>query len=388
MSTAKALRRALARTADDLWALSLVCTEVGIETLDQDGVVDALDDGCLLLVLDGPDGATGIAQIDRAALAGVTEIQTIQTVTYMPVDQRPLTHTDAPMVAPLLDDALTRFAQNLQDDPLCPQIQGFRFGAMIEDRRGATLLLEASEYRAFHATLDLEGGTRTGVLSLLLPIRDLQDDTGDHPAKEDAPHSETLQEVPARLDCVLARVRLPLSKAEALRPGDLVPLSAQALDGVELVASGGMSVAGGRLGQMNGARAVRLAWPRRGLPTETALAAAAGSAALAAGDAATPDGMLDLSPEPAAPMGDFDFDMAEPAAAAVTLPDLPPMAPDDGAGDLPDLPPLEPMGDSLPDLPPLEPEPGDDPLAAFGGPGDAAPAFEFDAASADFDVET
>jgi flagellar motor switch protein FliM len=377
MSTAKALRRALARTADELWTLPLVCTALDIETLDQDGVVDMLTDDSLLVVLDGPDGAAGLAQVDRAVLTGITEIQTIQMVTDLPVDPRPLTHTDAAMIAPLINDSMVRFALNLDSDPIRPQIEGFRFGAMIEDKRGAALLLDAPEYRAFQARLDLDGGTRSGVMSILLPVRPLAaaDLAGD--TDGDAPHAEALMDVNARLNCVLARVRLPLSRAEELRPGDLLPLAAQALDGVELVTSGGVAVAGGRLGQLNGARAVRLAWPK-GAGAAAGAAALAPAAALSdpahgissLGDMAEPgvlDGDFDIpeaEPDFAAPMGELEIDMG--------LPD------DTEPGALPDLPPLEPMGE-------------DDPLAAFGGAdlgGDGEEMPDFSGAAMDFDIES
>lgn len=117
--------------------------------------------------------------------------------------------------------------------------------------------------------------------------------------------------LPARMDAVLHRLVLPLSAAERLQPGDLIPLPVEALDSVELLAGDGAGVAGGRLGQINGMRAVRLAWPE---------GARGGVAAEAQGAA------------PGLPAAEA----AEPAAAAP----VPAPAPD-LAEDLPELPPLE-----------------------------------------------
>lgn len=367
MSTAKALRRALSRTAEDVWSLVLVCNGVELDILDQDGVVAALQPDTLLIVLDGPDGAIGLAQVDRAVLTGVTEIQTIQQVTAMPVDNRPLTQTDAAMMAPLLDGAMAEFAENLAGNPLRPQFEGYRFGAMLEDARSASLLLDASEYRTFHAEIDLALGKRSGTVSLFLPDRAIAPPEPAEGAGAE-PHREAMMNVPARLDCILSRVRMPLARAEALKAGDLISLPAAALDGVEIVAANGAVVAGGRLGQMNGARAVRVNWPK-----------SAGTDAIAAAgaDAMTADGGF----------AEADAAMAIDAVAGSVVADE---APDFSGGFAAE------DDDPLPDLPPLDFEDSGD----FGGDFDAAPlgdgtaddeaSFEndFSAATMDFDFET
>ncbi|SDY41486.1 flagellar motor switch protein FliM [Citreimonas salinaria] len=373
MSTAKALRRALARTAEDAWSLVLVCSGVQLDLLDQDGVVAALRPDTLLIVLDGPGGAIGLAQVDREILTGVTEIQTIQQVTKMPVDTRPLTHTDAAMMAPLLDGALAEFVENLAENPLRPQFEGYRFGAMLEDPRSASLLLDAAEYRTFHAEVDLALGRRTGTVSLFLPDRVLAAPEDGKPAPGAEPHREAMLNVPARLDCILSRVRMPLVKAEALKAGDLITLPAAALDGVEIVAANGAVVAGGRLGQMNGARAVRINWPKS---TGTGAMAAAGA------DAMTSQG---------------GFDEADAALAIGAETEAEFSADDAGSVDFPGGFTEEVDDDLLPDLPPLDFEDGDDFGGDFGGDFDAAALEDdgavdadedFAAATMDFDFET
>ncbi|MEN9060320.1 FliM/FliN family flagellar motor C-terminal domain-containing protein [Ponticoccus litoralis] len=266
MSLAKALRRALSRTADVLWDLALVTQSVAVEMLDQDGVVAALTPGDLLLLLDGPDGALGLVLVDRQVMTGLIEVQTIQQVTQMPLDtERVLTPTDAAMMAPLLDGALDRLADSLAEHPLHGQLQGYRFGAMVEDARTASLLLDGAAYRVFTAEVDLALGRRRGVLKLILPERKPRRGA-DAPPPEDlpGPHEALLSRVPAKLDAVLTRVRLPLNRARALKPGDLLPLASDALGRVEVMAGPGHLVARGRLGKINGLRAVRLTWPVAG----------------------------------------------------------------------------------------------------------------------------
>lgn len=364
MSLSKALRRALSRTADVLWDLALVTQSVTVEMLDQDEVVEALGPRDLLILLDGPEGALGLASVDRQVLTGVVEVQTIQQVTQMPVEEdRLLTQTDAAMMAPLIDGALTRLADTMEEHPLHLQLDGYRFGAMLEDSRAAGLILDAAGYRAFRAEIDLALGRRRGRMTLFLPERKLRHDTPEA-GRGVGPHEERLSRVAARLDAKLARITMPLGRAETLKPGDLLSLPPDALDKIEVTAGRGDLVARGRLGQLNGLRAVRLNWPVTGVT--------AGSMEMAAA--------ADTAPE-----AGFGQD-APTAAPDVAVPDLPQVA-EPAEEDLPDLPPMDfdggdfdfsGLGDDTPD------EGGGEPMAALPeiDMGDG-----FDAAPLDFDFE-
>ena len=335
MSPAKALRRALSRTADLLWDLALVTQGVSQEMLDQDGVIEALRPGELLLLLDGPDGAVGLVSIDRELMTGLIEVQTIQQVTQIPIENRPLTPTDAAMMAPLIDGTLGRLVENLEGHPICPQLDGYRFGAMIEDSRGASLLLDASSYRLFRVSMDLALGRRRGEMQLIFPERDLRSSSFGAP---DAlgPYEKRVKLLPAKLDAVLARVRIPLRKVRGLKPGELIPLPPEVLDGVELLAGEGKIVARGRLGQLNGMRAVRLTWPEmagRGEGPGDLLDGEGFEAEDAAG------GLAALSaPEEAG--GDFDFGGMDSGFEAEETPDFGGFGGDEPE-ELPDLPSLD-----------------------------------------------
>lgn len=327
MSLAKALRRALSRTADVLWDLALVTQSVAVEMLDQDGVVAALTPGDLLLLLDGPDGALGLVLVDRQVMTGLIEVQTIQQVTQMPLDaERDLTPTDAAMMAPLLDGTLDRLADSLADHPLHGQLQGYRFGAMVEDARTVSLLLDGAAYRVFTAEVDLALGRRRGVLKLVLPERKPRRGA-DAPPPDDlpGPHEALLSRVPAKLNAVLTRVRLPLNKARDLKPGDLLPLVPDALDRVEVMAGTGHLVARGRLGKVNGLRAVRLTWPVIGEGAVHGAAFAGSAPGINVPDVVTPDrGARDALPDLPATTPDPEPDTGD-FSGVEALPDLPAM---------------------------------------------------------------
>ncbi|CUH82647.1 Type III flagellar switch regulator (C-ring) FliN C-term [Tropicibacter naphthalenivorans] len=335
MSPSKALRRALSRTADLLWDLALVTQNVTIESLDQDGVVDSLGPQDLLLLMDGPDGTTGLAAIDREIMTGIIEVQTILQVTQIPIDpERVLTPTDAAMMAPLLDGTLELMSGYLVDHPLKAEIEGFKFGAMLEDARTASLLLDAHGYRAFRADMDLALGRRKGRLSIILPeVKKKAKKSGEEAGKAGpGPYEELLSRVPARLDAVLTRIKLPLGRAGELKPGDVLTLPPDALDKVEVIAGRNQLVAKGRMGQQNGLRAVRLTWPKRNGGAEMA-AATAGAPADELPDIGGLPSLPDATPDfdkggfdggdAAGDLGDFGGDFGAPSEEA--LPDLPPL---------------------------------------------------------------
>lgn len=324
MSLAKALRRSLSRTADVLWDLALVTRDVTVEMLDQDGVIGMLGPKDLLLLLDGPDGAVGLVAMDRQVMTALVEVQTIQQVTQMPLDEdRPLTQTDAAMMAPLIDGTLERLAANLGDHPLHAQLEGYRFGAMLEDARTAALLLDDAAYRAFRAEVDLALGRRQGALSIMLPERKLRRAAGSDPAGDGpGPYEELLSRVPARLDAILARIRIPLHKAGELKPGDVLQLPPDALSRVEISAGRGQIVARGKLGRMSGTRAVRLNWPVVGggdgtAPTVPAQETTHETGQIPGFDASPPP------PPPPEPVKTSEPDRT--TESAEELPDLPPL---------------------------------------------------------------
>ncbi|SNR59820.1 flagellar motor switch protein FliM [Puniceibacterium sediminis] len=327
MSPAKALRLALCRTSEVLWELALVTQGVQQEVLDQDGCIEMLAPGLLLVLMEGPEGARGLASFDREIMTGMIEIQTISKVTRMPIEDRPLTPTDAAMMAPLIDGTLERFESNLAGHPDLVQLSGFRFGAIVEDARTASLLLEAATFRAFRVTLDLDTGTRRGEIQIMLPEREISIAPNPTAASEPGPHEPRMMLVPAHIEAILARIRMPLSKASALRPGDLIELPDKALEKAELVAAKGHRLAAGRLGQMNGFRAIRLNLPP-GIKRVQQLEAEADVEDAVMDFAAPPEedigelsfgGGMDL-PETEIDLPGADFDFSE---AEEDLPDLP-----------------------------------------------------------------
>ena len=256
LSMPRALARGLSIAADALWGLSLAATHVFDETLTPDRAIRRLDEDQLLIILDTETAPAGLVALDRDLVTGLIEVQTLGRVTRFPNDQRAYTPTDAAMMAPLLDAALPRFASMLAAQPEMAHLQNYSFGALVEDAQTADLALDAESYHLTAFDVSLAHDTRAGRAIFLFPEPPKMVEQGR--PSDIGKHEAVLKLAPARMQAVLTRIHIPLDKAQALRPGDVLTVSSQATSSATLVMSGGHVVARGKLGQMNGFRAIRI----------------------------------------------------------------------------------------------------------------------------------
>lgn len=280
MSRVKALRRALSRSADVLWDLTLGVPESEEIRIPHADLESRFAAGGLFLLLEGDDGQRGAAWLDLQLVAALIEMQTTGRVGPREAAARPLTRTDAAIAAPLVDSMLWRFAEQVTDRGEAPP--RYRFGALIEDARTLGLSMEAAEFDLFAFTLDIADGAKAGAISVLLPV----DPEEAAPEPDGTPRdgeafglAECVLEAPARLDAVIARMTLPLQRVCRLRPGDQLPIVPDREMETRLEAAQKHLVARARLGRLNGMRAVRLAAPRH-----AGRATAAGHGAATDGD--------------------------------------------------------------------------------------------------------
>ncbi|MHA6345496.1 FliM/FliN family flagellar motor switch protein [Roseivivax sp. CAU 1761] len=354
-----AFGRALARTAEEAWNLALVARQIRHLRRDQARAADLLAEGDgLLVLLEGPGGRLGAAWLDRSVAAALVEIQTLGELREAAPEPRRFTPTDAALAAPLLDGVLARLDRALDQSPGGPAaraaLAGFTAGPLIEEARIAANLMVAAHYTELSAELDLGGGLRLGHLRLLVP-EPPRPEPAPPAAPEGAPrHAEWLMTVTAQIDTVLARISMPYSAVAALRPGDLLDLPAQAVAGTELLAGNRVRVARGRLGQINGQRAVRIV-STAAEPGPAAAPPAASGPPFA--PAAAPGTGREEGGAPPPATGESD-PRAVPRTAA--------LLDEEGEEDLPDVPPLDFPGDDdtsdggaleLPDYDPERPRP-------------------------------
>lgn len=261
MSPAKALRLSLELCGDALFDMALTVRAVEQRALPHTELRAQVPEDHLLLLLDGPEGGRGAVLLDLQFAQALVEVQTMGRVSPGDAPPRTLTATDASVSAPLVDEMLRAFADRLE--ALAPGAGPgiYRYGDRLEDARAVALALTAQDFELFRLTVDIARGAKTGVLSLILPaplLRPAEPEpgTGENGGRFDI--AQVAMDATATLDAVLHRLRLPLSEICGLQPGQLIPVPASAVGSTELTATGGHVVAQVRLGQLNGARAVRL----------------------------------------------------------------------------------------------------------------------------------
>lgn len=255
--TLKSLRRSVARAAEDLCELPMAVIAARQTNRIPEDLSAHLSNKNLLVVLDCPAGRIGAATFDAATVTALIQKQTMGAVLGMSGDERNYTPTDAAMVAEFLEKMFGKVTTMLQDQADLRIFAGYRFGAQIEDVRTLVLGMEADDYRVINLNVDLDCGKMQGEICLVLP----------EPSVEDLSEAEQIRgprlgagvgTMRAELSAVLCKMKMPLRDFTTLKVGDMVPLDQAYLYETDLLAINGQSIAKGRLGQISGARAVRL----------------------------------------------------------------------------------------------------------------------------------
>ncbi|NRB17142.1 MAG: FliM/FliN family flagellar motor switch protein [Rhodobacteraceae bacterium] len=259
-ATLKVLRRSLARAAADLCELPLAVIAARQLNCSPEDLGRYLSDDKLLVVLDGPNGRIGAATLDAPTVTALIQQQTMGQVMGKAPTERHYTSTDAAMMADFIDRAFAKAVSMLEGQADLKLFEGFQFGARIEDVRSLLLGLEADDYRVIELTLDLSCGAMQGTITLILPeptAAELGQDGGG--GLDSGPSlGNNMGAMRVELTAVLCRMKVPVSTFSSLRIGDVLPLDQAFLYETDLVSINGQSISGGRLGQINGARAVRL----------------------------------------------------------------------------------------------------------------------------------
>ncbi|WP_379561704.1 FliM/FliN family flagellar motor switch protein [Psychromarinibacter halotolerans] len=351
MTPAKAMRLSLAKTGDRTLGVPIVLKDLGRKSLMPDDLAAALPDPALILRLDGPGGAVGLAVMCPQAVAAAIEAQTLGKVLPGAAPDRKPTATDALLMRDLVEMTLESFASLAADCTGLPAMEGYGFAGRMPDARVSAMALQDAAHLHLIAELDFSGGVKTGQLHFVLPnrTRAAMPGTAEEPGDWPDLMEKAVMASPVSLEARLCRLRLPLSEVSRLHVDQVLPLEQATLDGVELRGMDGRKLMGARLGRSGAMRAVRL---RSGdaPPPQPALSAGLGPMSAApAMPAATGPAAPGLAPaDLAAP--DFDAPGPLPLDPAPLDP-----APLDPASSTPDFPAPEPM--ALDDIPALDPVP-------------------------------
>lgn len=278
-------RIALARAARDTLKMPL---EVSSLALDRHSLAELLElppEKSLIAVLEGPGDGLGVLMLSPEVLSGFIESLTMGRVSQGAAPARRPTRTDAAMVAATVDAALIGLERALLEEADLIWAGGFRYASFLDDPRPLGLLLEDIPYRLLRAEVSLALGARRGTVLLALPaegrgMKPPRASAQKQPADHGPAFAEALSDRVAAADCVLvavlARLTMPLAGVMSLEAGQVLALPQAALDRISLEGIDGRSVAGGKLGQNRGMRAVRLAEAEDRAQTHSSAAAVSG----------------------------------------------------------------------------------------------------------------
>lgn len=345
MSPAKALRLALAQAGEDLLGSAILTGTVEETRTTVPQMAGLIEEGALVMLLQGNSRSRGLAILDAAALAAVLEALTTGRISAgdAPSQPRMPTATDAFLTGRFLTRIVGAFSDYLETLPEADWAGTFTATEQVRDVRSLPLLLEDMAFRAISAPLDFDAGTRQGTLQLVFPW------AGEHATAKALPAPATtaedstptqaqsdnslraLLQGEASLEAILHRQRLPLANLLGWKSGDLVTFPAHAIATVALVDSAGASVATARLGQANGQRALKL------MQSETTGSGTLSPLAMATARAVGGRVLHDTPEDPAPPEPGKPSKASAPPPPTVAGPDTSAV---EEVGDLPDLPQL------------------------------------------------
>ena len=153
----KAARMSLARAADKAFKLALRVGGIRQSRLDLADVVEQLEQDWALFPLLHDDGSVGVTCIDAPSAIAFVEQQTLGRAGNASDSERKLTRTDKALALPFLEKFLRLFDGAWLDAPTAYWTRGYRAEDAVETRHLMVLLLDASEYRGFEMSSEIEG---------------------------------------------------------------------------------------------------------------------------------------------------------------------------------------------------------------------------------------
>ncbi len=272
----QALRLSMARAGRRCLDCDVMVT--GTERAPLDGPADLaalLKPMALVASLVSPEGDQGVVALDAKAIAAITGVRTTGHLPRDPaaVEDKPATAIQAALARPLMTfflmgwhAALSNISERGGDHKTADLVADYRFGTAATSARTLLLAMPPGEMISITITLEF-GGAITGRILMAFPVARLEDPSApatdpERNAREAALWQDRFQgavlESQAQIEAILHRRQLPWEEINAWKVGSVLTLPVQCLDQVTLQPQGMGKPLVGRLGQIQGARAVRL----------------------------------------------------------------------------------------------------------------------------------
>ena len=275
----QALRLSMARAGRRCLDCDVMVT--GTERAPLEGPADLsafLKPMALVAGLVSPEGDQGVVALDAKAIAAITGVRTTGHLPRDPdaIEDRPATAIQAALARPLVTfflmgwhAALTLTSERSGDHKTADLVADYRFGNAATSSRSLLLAMPPGEMITISMTLEF-GGAITGRILLAFPVTRIEEPSAPKSdpkrnAREVAVWQDhfkgAVMESRAQIEAILHRTHLPWDVINDWKVGSLLPLPLQCLDQVTLQPRGMGRPLVGRLGQMQGARAIRLKDP-------------------------------------------------------------------------------------------------------------------------------
>lgn len=252
--------KALSRAMQDVLALRLAARSVDLQSWRPEEAAEAFTGQPLIVLVQNGDAETGLLVFDNAAFVALVCHKLTGLLPATPdTTARAPTRVDASLLRDVVDAIL---GQLHGPDGAAAKGAASRWAytGFLSDARLVKFALADARHVVTDAQIVLGADQVTGRITLMLPpprpdeTRTKTQDT----ATWRAGLSQAVLGAPLRLKGELAKLSLTLSQLRALKQGDDLRLPRSAIDQVRLVTNRGTTPWTGKLGQMNGDRAVRL----------------------------------------------------------------------------------------------------------------------------------
>jgi flagellar motor switch protein FliM len=305
--------------------MDLLVRDAQAQCLPQASALARIPEIAVPHMLEGPDGARGLLVFDGVLVDALIEQQTLGRISSAPRVDRPITAIDAALSSGFASSVVAKLAELSADRRDASALSGFASGAPLTDRAALSLALSGKVYDVLRLSVDLGPGLKTGQALLMFPA--VVAVVKPKPKQVNPAMVAILQDSPLHLSAYLPSVRLPVRTLLGLEPGAVIPLPDGILSGARLQDRRKTRLGKGRLGQLNGCRAIRL----EGLPSDNAVPEIAQTAPAQISGESALEGSAQLHP---AFVGDeVTLDQAAPTKAGgaeiaapekLDLPSLPP----------------------------------------------------------------
>lgn len=345
------LGRAIARACDQGAGLDvhLQQADLGAHGFAEALAQIAADD--LLIALQRGGVMVGAVAMCAEFRSAVVEIQATGTLRSSAAKKRAASGTDAALASQVVTRFLTECAADDAGTAIAGMLDDLCLGARLHSTRVMELTMTQAQINVITVSVQLAQTDRVGQFRILVPdAPPTAPPPRDQGARWDADWPRLARNLPVRVEAILHKMPISLSRLKSLEPGTCLALPGADLGGLVLRDVAGGHVAKGRLGQVGGRRAVRLQSPEPGAAQleELGTASAAGPDLLAAPvDLPEPMDMPQATcaagPDDLNPIGDGELPEAAlapmPADLELPLTDLPMPsvdlpAPEDPAPDL------------------------------------------------------